>query len=54
MKNIPAIKQYFESGKHGRRVTMDELKALSKDERNELGALCCVELGTKHEPSPIV
>jgi len=38
--NIPAIKKYFESGEHGHKVEMDELKALTSDERAELGEMC--------------
>lgn len=51
MKNVPAIKKFFESEPHGRKVTMDELKDMGKDERNELGALACIELGAEHEPT---
>jgi len=45
LSTVQAIKEYFESGKHGRRVDMNELKTLSSDERKELGALCAKELG---------
>jgi len=38
--NINAIKKFFESGLHGRKVELSELKALSKEEREELGVLC--------------
>lgn len=51
MKSIVAIKRYFESEPHGRKVSMDELKGFSKEERNEVGAMCCAELGEEHEPT---
>lgn len=43
MGNVKAIKIYFEQG-GGRTVTMAEMKALSTEERVELGALCRDEL----------
>jgi hypothetical protein len=49
MTSVKAIKTYFESGPHGRKVTMDELRALSADDRHELGRLACVELGVEYE-----
>ena len=49
MKPIKAIKQFFEDGPHGRRVTMDELKQLDKDERDELGRLACEAMGVEFE-----
>lgn len=51
MKNITAMKKFFESGKHGRKVETIEFKELTKGERNELGAMCCAELGETHEPT---
>lgn len=42
-----AIKIYFEKDPFGRRVTMDELKALSKEDRRHLAELCAKELGKK-------
>jgi hypothetical protein len=51
MKSITAIKTYFESDPHGRKVTMDELKGLTPPERAELGRLACVELGEPFEES---
>lgn len=51
MKSIPAIKRYFEAEPNGRKITMDELKGLSADERQELGLLACTELGTEFEPT---
>lgn len=46
---VKAIKRYFErtdaqAPNGGRQVTMDELKQLSKVERDELGILCAAEL----------
>jgi len=38
--NIKAIKEFFESGDHGRKVTMEEIKALSQADRVELGQMC--------------
>lgn len=51
MKSVPAIKQFFGSGPHGREVTTAELRELSKSERQELGEACAKELGEKFEPS---
>ncbi len=51
MKAIKAIKTYFEAGQHGRKVGMDEMKALSAEERQELGRLACAEIGETFEPS---
>lgn len=45
MTNIEAIKTFFEKD-GGRKITMEELKALSVDERAELGKLCAAALGT--------
>ncbi|GAH36202.1 unnamed protein product [marine sediment metagenome] len=33
---LTLIKRFFEKGEHGRKVTLDELKALSKEDREEL------------------
>lgn len=41
--NVTAIKKFFELN-GGRKISMDELKALSIDERNELGKLCAEAL----------
>ena len=38
-KNIPAIREYFEKGKYGRKVDVRELKDLTLDERIMLGRL---------------
>ena len=43
--NVKAIKTYFESGSSGRKVEMPELKALTQQEREELGADCMRALG---------
>ena len=42
--NIVAIKNFFESGVYGRPVSMQEMKALSAADREELGDLCRKEL----------
>ena len=36
MTPVKAIKTYMEEGEHGRKVTLDELKALENDERKSL------------------
>ncbi len=51
MKAMQALKTYFEAEPHGRKVTMDEMKSLSKEERQELGEMCCEALGTEFEPA---
>lgn len=38
MSNLKAIRTFFEDG--GRKCTMEELKALSPADREELGQLC--------------
>jgi hypothetical protein len=38
--NIKAIKTFFEAEPNGRKVTMEEMKALSPAEREELGNMC--------------
>ena len=43
--NVKAIKMFFESGPRGRKVEMPELKALTQEEREELGAECRRTLG---------
>jgi hypothetical protein len=43
--SMKAIKTFFESGPRGREVEIPELKALTPDEREELGAACKKELG---------
>ena len=52
MKAISAIKTYFgDDGPHGRDVTMAEIKALSKEERQEIGRMAAEALGEEFEPS---
>ena len=41
---MKAIKKYFESEPNGRKLTLEELKALSKEERAELSRLAEVEV----------
>lgn len=45
LKKAVAIKRYFQSDPHGRKVTLEELKALSSEDRLELAQLAVVELG---------
>lgn len=47
MKAIVAIKTYFDQPP----VTMEEIKNLSHDERQELGKLACEQLGEEFEPT---
>ena len=49
MTGIKAIKVYFEAD-GGRRVSLNELKALSSKERTELAELAAKELGVELEP----
>lgn len=51
MKSVAAIKEFFQSGPHGRKVETKELMELSKEERHELGKLSCEALGVEHTPS---
>ena len=44
VSNIVAIRNFFESN-GGRKVTMEELKALSTEERSEIGLLCAEAMG---------
>ena len=41
---IKALKRFFESGITGRKVTLDKLKALSKEDRAELSELAEIEV----------
>ncbi len=34
--NVAVIKRFFEQGEHGRKVTLQELKDLTKEDRPEL------------------
>ena len=43
--NVTAIRTFFESEPRGRKVEMPELKALTQEDREELGAACKKELG---------
>jgi len=44
LSNVAAIRKFFGEWKHGSKVEMNELKVLSKEEREELGAMCNKEL----------
>jgi len=44
MSNVAALRDYLAAGPHGRRVEMNELKALTAEERQELGDLARVAL----------
>ena len=44
LSDVAAIREYFAKGEHGRKVEIDELKALSLPDRKELGELCRAEL----------
>jgi hypothetical protein len=46
MSNTQAIKVYFEKD-GGRTVTLQEMKELTRDDRQELGALAAKELGAE-------
>ena len=41
---VKALKQFFESGINGRKVTLEELKSLSKVDRAELSELAEAEV----------
>lgn len=45
VSNVTAIKKFFEDG--GRKVEMGEMKALTAEDREELGKLCIAELEKK-------
>lgn len=48
MTNVVAIKKYFgDTLLHNRPVTMQELKALTAEDRKELGTLAAKELGVE-------
>ena len=44
MTSVQAITKYFGEGLNGRKVTMQEMKDLGKEARDELGKLACVAL----------
>ena len=46
MSNIEAIKTFFEKD-GGRKIAMDELKALTSQERYDLAVLCAEALSLK-------
>ena len=53
---VIAIKRFFERADiitpdGGKKFGFDELKAIPKTYRDELGALCAVELGVEIKPS---
>ena len=47
MKTVECLKTYFETEPHGRKLTMDELKALSKEERAELAGMAADAMGVE-------
>lgn len=49
VSNVQAIKEFFEAN-GGRKVSMDEMKALSNDARRELGQLAAAALGHTIKP----
>ena len=51
MSPIKAIKTFFEKD-GGRVVGIDEVKALTSEDRAELGRLACEALGEVYEPTP--
>ena len=50
MNRMKAIRTFFESD-GGRKVTMDEMKALTSEERKELAELSAATLGVELEAS---
>ena len=44
MSDVKAIMTYFGQGKHGRKVDVHEMKAVSIADRKEMGQLCRDEL----------
>lgn len=54
IRGLTAIRQYFgEVEPHARRVSVSELKALSKADREELGALSAEALGMELDTTPL-
>jgi hypothetical protein len=49
MKVVACLKAFFESEPHGRKITMDELRDLSKEERQELATLAAEALEVELE-----
>jgi hypothetical protein len=40
LSDVGTIKKFFSEGVHGRPVTFQEMKELTKEDRQELGSLC--------------
>jgi len=49
MTKLEAIRKFFSEGPSGRKVEMTELKALSTEEREELGRLALEALGEQEK-----
>jgi hypothetical protein len=47
LSHMSAIRKFFEEGTSGRKVEITELKALSLEERRELGDMCLKALGAE-------
>lgn len=45
MTDMKAIIKFFSEGKHGRKIELNEMKALSKEDRAELGELARKAMG---------
>lgn len=43
MTKIEALRKFFQEGKHGRELKLQELKEVSKEDREELGELALKE-----------
>lgn len=50
MKKIEAIKRFFESDPHGRKVEATELKACSPADRTEMAELAAKAMGETLDP----
>lgn len=50
MSPVKVLKTFFEEGELGRKATLDEFKALSAEERQELAELAAVEIGATVDP----
>lgn len=48
LTNVAAIRQYFSSGRWGRKVEMQELKDLTMEDRVVLGTLAKIELAKEN------
>ena len=51
MKAVVAIRTYFADENGENKPTTSEVAELTKDERQELGKLACIELGEEFEPT---